>query len=552
MKNISLAINPFPGYLKKAASRIAAISLLTIVVIAASSCPSQAVEDTNAPVVPQNIASQPPDRFVSSQTGTVLDKKTDLMWLSNANIDEAPMPLQLAQQFVLEMNSGGRPNYGYTNWRLPTILELESLLDMSRKNPALPERHPFVNVQNSIYWSSSMGADDIMEYALALNLATGEKSPEYTSYCNFKYFWPVRSTWKTQKTRAGAVSTGGLNNYGQLGDGTTEDRATIMPVADLNDVVSIAAGDGHVLAVKVDGTLWAWGWNSDGQLGDGTTMNIPVPFMVKGIWKAMDAAAGMNHSVVLLTDGTVWAWGRNAFGQLGDGSIIDRNTPVEVREISHVIKIAAGAQHTVALKSDGTVWAWGRNLNGQLGDGEVVNRTAPVQVKNLTKVIDISANQNHTIALKSDGTVWAWGKNSYGLLGDGTREDKHLPVQVRGLSNITAIAAGLDHSIALKADGTLWAWGSNEYGQLGINIPEKKESLAVMVEDLANVRKIAAGAYHSVAVLSDGTISVWGRNLEKVLEKTRPYGIKYIKDAFDAAAGRYFTIILSGGDAKKR
>ena len=87
--------------------------------------------------------------------------------------------------------------------------------------------------------------------------------------------------------------------------------------------------------------------------------------------------------MALKSDGTVWAWGDNGYGQLGDGTTTDRTTPVQVSGLSGVTAIAAGCYHTVALKSDGTVWAWGYNGYGQLGDGTTTQRTTPVQVSGL-------------------------------------------------------------------------------------------------------------------------------------------------------------------------
>ncbi|MZG88400.1 RCC1 repeat-containing protein, partial [Staphylococcus aureus] len=90
-------------------------------------------------------------------------------------------------------------------------------------------------------------------------------------------------------------------------------------------------------------------------------------------------AGGVYHTIALKSDGTVWAWGYNGYGQLGDGSTTNRSTPVQVSGLTDVIAIAGGYYHTIALKSDGTVWAWGHNEGGQLGDGSTTNRSTPAQ-----------------------------------------------------------------------------------------------------------------------------------------------------------------------------
>jgi alpha-tubulin suppressor-like RCC1 family protein len=149
-------------------------------------------------------------------------------------------------------------------------------------------------------------------------------------------------------------------------------------------------------------------------------------------------SAGNLHTVALKNDGTVWAWGYNGFGELGDGTSTDRYTPVPAGGslLTGVIAISAGGYRTVALKNDGTVWDWGYNLHGELGDGTGTNtnRNTPVQVEGMTGITAISAGNLHTVALKNDGTFWAWGNNDYGQLGDGTNTDRNIPVQVSGLT----------------------------------------------------------------------------------------------------------------------
>src|SRR5437879_37494 len=185
-------------------------------------------------------------------------------------------------------------------------------------------------------------------------------------------------------------------------------------------------------------------------------------------------SAGDTHTVALKSDGTLWAWGLNAYGQVGDGTTSrERASPVAVGADSNWAAVAAGKgengrAHTVALKTDGTLWAWGHNGFGELGDGTPLSRSSPVQIGSTTNWMVVSTGSNYTVALKSDGTLWTWGFNAFGaVLGDGTiGNSRFAPAQVGTVSNWTTVAAGYDHTLAIRNDGTLWAWGYNSFGQL--------------------------------------------------------------------------------------
>ena len=217
----------------------------------------------------------------------------------------------------------------------------------------------------------------------------------------------------------GTVWAWGLNLNGQLGDGTSKGRHTPVKVSGLTGVKAIAAGGSHSLALKSGGAVWAWGNNLYGQIGDATTTTKYTPVRVKDpanpsifVTGVTAIAAGSFHSLALRNDGTVWAWGYNIFGQLGDGTTTLSNIPVQVSGLTNVTSIAAEFQHVLALKEDGAVWAWGNNLYGQLGDDTNTHSNIPVQVPSLTGVTAIAAGWSHSLALKEDGTVWGMGTQS--------------------------------------------------------------------------------------------------------------------------------------------
>ena len=138
----------------------------------------------------------------------------------------------------------------------------------------------------------------------------------------------------------------------------------------------------HTLAgLGNDGRVWSWGENGFLQLGDGTSTDSLTPVLVNGITDVVAIAAGDFHSLALTSDGTVWAWGGNNRGQLGNPGLVQSATPVQVAGLTDVVAIAAGSEHSIALKADGTMWSWGRNDFGQLGDGSGSDRHAPVLAK---------------------------------------------------------------------------------------------------------------------------------------------------------------------------
>jgi alpha-tubulin suppressor-like RCC1 family protein len=231
--------------------------------------------------------------------------------------------------------------------------------------------------------------------------------------------------------QANVVASWGLNAYGELGDGTTADRSQPGDIRVGNDVVKVAAGLAHALAVRSDGTVWAWGLNGHGELGDGSMTDRSAPVQVAGLTGITQVAAGQEFSlalrsdgaapervtglpaavagisagygfaVVLGADGSVWDWGTNEFGQLG----VALESPVVTRPVhaiaagSGITRLSAGYSHVLALKSDGTVLAWGDNESGQLGRGIITPTGGPAPVTALTSVMQVSAGWQSSYAV---------------------------------------------------------------------------------------------------------------------------------------------------------
>lgn len=313
----------------------------------------------------------------------------------------------------------------------------------------------------------------------------------------------------------GEVFAWGYGEYGQIGNGSTADRA--IPVAVLSDAITVNANGSHSLAVAADGSVRAWGYNGAGQLGDGTQSNRNRPITVSGLSNVVDVAAGWYHSLALKNDGTVWAWGYNSEGQIGDNTTTRRLRPVRVQGLPKRIKaIAAGVYFSLALDVDGEVWAWGSNAYGQLGDGTKTARKLPVKVQIPAVVTAIAAGGGHSLFLKGNGSVWSCGWNSYGQLGQGSTAETLSPVRIAELAGCTSIAAGYAHSLALDGAGNVHGWGDNSYGQIGGRVTGRT-SVPVQIKALTGIGTVLAGSDFSLFVQGGGSLISLGNNNHKQL-----------------------------------
>jgi alpha-tubulin suppressor-like RCC1 family protein len=218
----------------------------------------------------------------------------------------------------------------------------------------------------------------------------------------------------------------------------------------------------------------------------------------------------------------------------------------------------AAAVPAQSVASGSLPWVWGMNLKGQLADGTFDGdpHPAPNRVATLSRVTRVAAGAGHILALEADGTVYAWGDNLFGQCGNGARSTEApqtTPVRVSNLDGVVAVAAGAVHSLALKSDGTVWSWGHNDYGQLGNGTAVPHSTTPVQVTGLAGVTAIAAGGGNfSLALTPDGAVWAWGDNgygqlgNGATLPSNVPVAVSGLSGVTAIAAGASHSLALRG------
>ena len=350
--------------------------------------------------------------------------------------------------------------------------------------------------------------------------------------------------------RNGSVECWGCNFHGEAGVGEVSEMPwdyRYHPVQ-LN-AVQVSSGGFHTCALLANGSVACWGLNDSGQLGMGSVSDpVPSPVRVPYLKDVSQVSAGYRHTCALLANGSVACWGDNRYGQLGDGTKENRSIPVKVLGLKGAVRVEAGARHTCALLRDMSVVCWGDNEYGQLGDGTLVSKPKPVRVKGISDAIEVSSGWSVSCALLENGTITCWGAV-------GNQNVYATPVSAEGLSNVAEVSAGYRHTCAILRNGTLTCWGDNGVGQLGIGAKGGIETTPVCVPGLENVSHVSAGKSHSCAITTNGSVVCWGyRGYGRVGDGNNdgvaiaPSRVIGLKDAVQVAAGGFHTCaLLSNG-----
>jgi alpha-tubulin suppressor-like RCC1 family protein len=313
----------------------------------------------------------------------------------------------------------------------------------------------------------------------------------------------------TPATAAGSrvLSFADSNHYGQLGNGTADvGQSSPIELSGMSDIVDVAAGTYHSLALRSDGRVLAWGDNRSGQIGDGTTSERHEPTLVPGLTHVVAIEAGGYFSLAIRSDGSVWQWGQRGTEDPANW-LPSLLTPTRVDGIFG-IALGAGIGHRVIATADGNAVAFGYNGHGQLSDGTTIDRWPPAPMHGATGIVEVGAGYGHSVVRLEDGTVLTSGMNQHGQLGDGTTTPRSVFAPVPGLI-VEEIAVGYAHTLGLLSDGTVVAWGQAiGLGNSNAGSPPDRPTPGP-VPGLSGVTAISAGWQASAAITHDG-VWTWG------------------------------------------
>lgn len=313
----------------------------------------------------------------------------------------------------------------------------------------------------------------------------------------------------------------GINNVGQLGDGTRINRSTPVAVMEtavyldyeLTNATVIAATHVFSCALIEGGSVMCWGYNDMGQLGNGTTESQSMPTLVKGISTATSIGIGSQHGCAVVDGGNVRCWGYNQHGQLGDGTTVTQLIPTQVVSVTQARLVATAGEQSCALLGTGQVQCWGFNGNGELGNGTTIDGP-PATVIGITGATSLALGDSHGCALIEGGSVRCWGRNDQGQLATGTTTDARVAETVLGLEPVWFLAAGFGSTAAVLMNGNVMLWGSALDYVMTSNGPGEDTVLTSpsAIAGISDAYAVSVGSDHACALMSNSRVACWGHN----------------------------------------
>jgi Regulator of chromosome condensation (RCC1) repeat. len=385
------------------------------------------------------------------------------------------------------------------------------------------------------------------------------------------------------------------NSLGLHGNSTTGGTISSLTQVGTNKWKSVATSYFATIAVRSDGTLWAWGSNAADMLGTGAVSWYVIdPLLlvsgakantISSLWghtvfldssnKAKgfginefsrlgtgdqtmyssvtttlgshswsQISAGNNHTMAVRTDGTLWSWGINYAGGAGTGATQTiLYSPTNAIAGTTWKSVHVGENFGLGVKTDNTLWSWGDGYQGRLASGAGSAVYTPAQILGST-VTMASAGSNYGMAIKTDGTLWGWGGNASGNVGNGTYTDVYSAVTI-GSGTWNYVAAGHSNTLAIKSNGTLWGWGANGTFNLGDGTNTGR-SVPVQIGTVTTWSKVSAGYYWSAGVRTDGSLWVWGNALAYTngySQFSTPVRVGSDNDWTDVKVGQYHMVM---------
>lgn len=372
-------------------------------------------------------------------------------------------------------------------------------------------------------------------------------SPKYFMISFFLFIISVISyTTQAQRLSAGAgfavflcddgkpYSTG-VNFLGQLGQHDSIEQSTLFqPLKGIDSIIALSSGADHTLALRNDGTVWAWGGNGKLQLGDGTSKNQFSPVQVDSLKDVVKISAGWWHSLFLKSDGTVWGVGANQNGELGQNPPPYGISPARKIPGLHSIKeVAGGHSFSLALDSSGHVYVFGVNQRGQLGLGHTQSKTQPTKINSLDSIAKVFAGWSSAFAIDQKGQVWSWGSNRVGQLGlaqpTGNFAFNTTPSKINFKDSIKKITSSRHNVLALTYNGKVYGWGQNSFWQLA-DSSKKNVNYPLKIDSLPKISDIVLSTGSAFAISKKGTILSWGQGVlgsDSVQRKVKPSPVNF-------------------------